>query len=440
MPNGRANRRWQVLFGGSGEFDEDDDFRRRASTVDEGVPFFVARKSCPTLDAAALLPPLESKGDQALGLCLVTIASLIFGTAAMFVKLSPLSGLLIMEVRCSVQWILSIFSIVLWKVINPSAKRTAMDMLFGEPGVRKWILLRSIVHWTFMVSYWLAARLLPFGNCTALVYVGPLFTVIPAYIFLKEDIAPQFLLIAPMTLIGLLMITQPSFIFGTGNEDLNSLGLAFSCCATLSLVVLPVITKCGKDSHWLQIEHGSTFIGAFILTPLAILVERHFDASKGDPVSEILRAWEVLQRDRVSILIVLLIPCAQFVGLAFQTVAYQIAEAGKCSLMLYLMIPQSYVMQYFVFQSPMTIWGNVGVTLIIIACLLNGWITLRGPHCSGEKNGPASNVGMVLIVAACLLNGWVTLRGLSQPPEVSNTKPLSPQHNISHTSGSQRKV
>ena len=150
-----------------------------------------------------------------------------------------------------------------------------MDMLIGETGLRHWIVIRSIFHWGFMVLYWLAARHFPFGNTTALVYVGPLFTVIPAYFFLGETISSVFVLIAPMSLSGLVLITQPSFIFGDGSEGLSTVGLTLSFIATCSPTLLPVITKCGKDSHWLQIEHGSTFIGAFILTPMAIAVENY---------------------------------------------------------------------------------------------------------------------------------------------------------------------
>lgn len=353
--------------------------RRRNNTL-EAVPIHVPRPSLLACQAALVEapPPLPTGDtDQALGLLLVALASIIFGTAAMLVKLSPLSGLFLMQIRCTVQWVLSVLCILVWRVLNPTAKRGIPDMLFGEPAVRGWVILRSLVHWAFMVSYWMAARRLPFGTCTALVYVGPLFTSLPAYVFLDEHLAPQFLIVAPLSLFGLLLIAQPSFLFGAHSDTLSPMGLILAVVAATCLVILPIITKCGRDSHWLQIEHGSTFLGAFVLTPAALWLEQYLDPSGPDLWLQFEHARSTLSADHVALAVVLLIPCAQFVGLAFQTVAYQIAEAGKCSLMLYLMIPQSYVMQYLVFHTPMTLWANVGMAFIVGACAINGWETVK---------------------------------------------------------------
>ena len=54
------------------------------------------------------------------------------GTAAMFVKLSPLSGLFIMEVRCLVQWVISCACIVAWRRMYPNAEWTMLEMFIGN--------------------------------------------------------------------------------------------------------------------------------------------------------------------------------------------------------------------------------------------------------------------------------------------------------------------
>ena len=68
-------------------------------------------------------------------------------------------------------------------------------------------------------------------------------------------------------------------------------GIIYSTIAAISLTVLPEITKCGRDSHWLQIEHGSTFIGGFVLTPLAIWAENHLDATRPPLGTEVCPDW-----------------------------------------------------------------------------------------------------------------------------------------------------
>ena len=105
--------------------------------------------------------------------------------------------------------------------------------------------------------------------------------------------------------------------------------------------------------------------------------------SHSRPLSQLLDLCEALRADPASLWLVLLISCAQFVGLALQTMAYQMTDPGQASLMLYLMIPQAYVLQFLVFHEPLTRWGGLGMGLIVVACAANAAATLQrrqGPH------------------------------------------------------------
>ena len=72
---------------------------------------------------------------QLLGLALVAIASIIFGTSTMLVKVSPLPGVWLMQARCLIQWALSLVGIVLWRVLHLRDPRRVTEMLFGRPQV-----------------------------------------------------------------------------------------------------------------------------------------------------------------------------------------------------------------------------------------------------------------------------------------------------------------
>ena len=90
-------------------------------------------------------------------------------------------------------------------------------------------------------------------------------------------------------------------------------------------------------------------------------------------------------------------------GCALHAIPLQVAEAGKCSLMLYLMIPQSYVLQILVFHDPMTFWGNLGMAMIICACICNALVTVlggltaqgRGLLSADKSGGPYSKYIMI---------------------------------------------
>ena len=60
-----------------------------------------------------------------------------------------------------------------------------------------------------------------------------------------------------------------------------------------------------------------------------------------------------------------------FVGLALQTLGYQLEEAARASVMTVLEIPFAYVLQHYCFREEITPLGLVGVSLICFATTLN---------------------------------------------------------------------
>ena len=69
-----------------------------------------------------------------------------------------------------------------------------------------------------------------------------------------------------------------------------------------------------------------------------------------------------------------LIVCATFtgfLGLALQTLGYQLEQAARASVMTVLEIPFAYLLQYFLFREPITRLGLIGTSLVIAATGLN---------------------------------------------------------------------
>ena len=58
-------------------------------------------------------------------------------------------------------------------------------------------------------------------------------------------------------------------------------------------------------------------------------------------------------------------------GLALQTLGYQLEEAARASVMTVLEIPFAYMLQHYCFQEEITPLGLVGVSLICLATTLN---------------------------------------------------------------------
>ena len=60
-----------------------------------------------------------------------------------------------------------------------------------------------------------------------------------------------------------------------------------------------------------------------------------------------------------------------FLGLALQTLGYQLEEAARASVMTVLEIPFAYVLQHYCFQEEITPLGLAGVGLIVLATSFN---------------------------------------------------------------------
>ena len=73
--------------------------------------------------------------------------------------------------------------------------------------------------------YW-AVQLLPLGDTAVLTFLMPLFVAIGAPLVLGERAGRGVLLALPLCVAGVVLVAQPTFLFGQGAEALSPLGVA----------------------------------------------------------------------------------------------------------------------------------------------------------------------------------------------------------------------
>jgi len=373
------------------------------------------------------------------GLAFVTTAALLFGVVAACVKSIMLPTLVMQLCRSMIEWVLGVVAaLVYWRrrkpepehepeLMRPSSCADAScesgrsqgsgvptdlkGLLIGPPHLRGWLFLRALLYWIFLAGWWFALTSMPIGDATTIVYVAPVFTATFAYLFLGERVDWSFYGVVVLDAIGLVFITQPTFLFpissgssggsshssgGSKGDGSYYLGALSAFTAAVVAGLLPICTRKSKACFWTAVNHSSSALSALVFTPLAIAVWVWVDAdapaaiahsiselfgvplnpastppagfhpmSPGDalhgPAGFQLGKWLLLFGATFT----------GFVGLALQTLGYQLEEAARASVMTVLEIPFAYVLQHYCFQEEITPLGLVGVSLICFATTLN---------------------------------------------------------------------
>ena len=273
--------------------------------------------SVPLVESSA-----SSKAERSsvAGLVMVTSAALLFGVVAAFVKATALPTLIMLQARSILEWLLGLGVAVAYffnirmaplpqaepaqivqrtprmsDIITPTLTRlskpdesvgaTLTPLLLGPPHLWRWLVLRALLYWGFLACWWLALTSMPIGDATTIVYTGPIWTATFARLLLGERIDWSFYPIVALDAIGLLFITQPSFLFGRapsaaiaaddGSTDGSTdymLGAASALVSAVIAGLLPVCTRKSKECLWTAVNHVSSALSALVFTPAAFVV------------------------------------------------------------------------------------------------------------------------------------------------------------------------
>jgi len=127
-----------------------------------------------------------------------------------------------------------------------------------------------------------------------------------------------------------------------------------------------IIRKTRASANWLQIEFVTGFVNAFLTTPGIILVQyivKHVFYESG--VSE----FALIQISRIQWGQCITIGAIGFSALACNTIGFQLEEAPRASIVMYLEIPLMYVAQWAVFGKGISLTELCGVVILVISVL-----------------------------------------------------------------------
>ena len=326
------------------------------------------------LVSSPLVPPPPPR-ESLVAIALVTTAALLFGVVAAFVKAAALPTLVMLQCRSVIEWLVGVgVALVLHHRAAPATRPSLWLLLLGPPHLRGWLVLRSFFYWGFLCCWWYALSSVPIGDATTIVYCGPVFTAIFARVFLGERIDRSFYPVVALDAAGVVLITQPSFLFGriAGAPAEESMAYMLGACGALAAAVcgglLPVLTRHSKAASWTAVNHVSAALSSFVFTPLAIAV---WWATDADAPEQMKAGFEALHQSDQWLLL-LAASVTGFIGLGLQTLGYQRVEsASRAAVLSVLEIPFAYMLQGLLFHEGLEPLGIAGTALVTGASLLN---------------------------------------------------------------------
>ncbi|UCG52318.1 MAG: DMT family transporter [Candidatus Latescibacterota bacterium] len=161
---------------------------------------------------------------------------------------------------------------VVMLVISFILVRQARLMMWGRR--RSLLILRGLVGFGALFCFFYAVTKLPLADITVIHFTNPVFTALFASLFLKESMGRREVSGLILCVVGVALVAQPSFLFGSGarNLDLFAVGVAL-CASLLSSVAYTTVRKLGETDHHLVV----IFYFSLISTPASIpLMVGHF--------------------------------------------------------------------------------------------------------------------------------------------------------------------
>eukprot|EP01083_Nonionella_stella_P079307 217506_1 len=240
-------------------------------------------------------------------------------------------------------------------------------------GQTRTIWMRGFACAMTTIGFYYGIIRLPIGDAQSIFYQSPIITVLMARMFLKEELPQLAPLMCLFGIVGIVLISQPSFLIAAFNlernkniETLNVDGVIAMLIATVSWSTAVILVRTALEENFLQLEIVSS--QQTIVLMILILIVNNFIVHN-EFIGELdVDDWSL---DYMSIALVTIIGIFGFCSLALNVVGYQYAVATKVSWLEYTIIILGFLSQALIFNDKPNQFETIGCFLVIAACLLS---------------------------------------------------------------------
>lgn len=215
------------------------------------------------------------------------------------------------------------------------------------------LMMRGLFGFGALSCLYYAVVHLPLADATVLQYTNPVWTALLAAWFLGERMRRVEVLLVLCSLLGVVVIARPTFLFGAGEArlDLFAVGVALAG-ATMSAAAYVMVRKLSRTEHPLTIIFYFTLVTVPAAIPGTIAVA----------VWPTPREW----------LLLLGIGAAAQAGQVYLTRGLQLEPAGRATGAAYMQVVFAATWGALFFGEIPDAWVIAGATIILASTLLLG--------------------------------------------------------------------
>lgn len=313
-----------------------------APDVDAGAPAGAApAESASAGDASAE----EDRRDRTRGVLYMLASALGFSVMSLCVKLAS-AELPTMEIVFA-------RSAFMAAVTFAALRRSGASVLGYD---RPTLLARGVVGATALSLLYFGLSRLPLGDSVTIHYTAPVWTALSAAVLLGERLRPLVLAGAALSLVGVALVAQPTFLFGAAPDPLDGWGVAAVVAGSvLSGLAYTFVRKLRATDDPMTIIFYLSWVGAVGSLPFAL----------GG------WAWP----SPVGWALVLGIGLSTQVGQVCLTKGIHLLEAGTATAIGYVQIVFAFAWGVLVFGDPLDPLSVAGAVLVVSSVL---FIARRG--------------------------------------------------------------
>jgi len=276
------------------------------------------------------------------GVRFMVMSALGFAMMGVFVKALSAQGIPVLEIvaaRALVSLVLSYGDV----------KRKKIALL----GQHKLLLcMRAVVGTVALFFVYYAVAKLPFAEATVLQYLHPMFTAFLAVLFLKEVLRWPTIMCIFLSLLGLLVIVRPSFLFAYASADYDVIAIGAAILGAFGSGVAYILVR--KLS---ALEDPSVIIFYFPLFAL--------------PISLLFLGQDFVMPQGWQWLLLLLVGVMTQVGQIGLTRAMQTETASRATSFSYLQVVFAVILGWVFFSELPDAWVVLGAFLIVAGAMVN---------------------------------------------------------------------
>jgi len=275
------------------------------------------------------------------GIFLAAVSCIFFATSALIVKVSTLHP---MELLCARGLLQAIF-------ITPIVISTGNNLL-GPPGSRALLLARAVLGAVSLVMSFASIHLIPLADAATLIFTSPVFVSLFGRMCLGEACSWFDVTMIIFTLLGVILVSQPSFNFLTMGSWSSVVGTVCGLAAAMLTALAFIVLRQLKHVHYsVTVLWFSTVLAAF------------------GAVLTIALDGFTLPTQWTNIMECVGIGLCGFLGQILLTKALQIENAGPCAVARTLDIVLAFFYQITLLHDTPDWYSYLG-SFLVVSCVL----------------------------------------------------------------------